>query len=147
MWCSVAQCLDTIGDSWTMLIVREAFVGLTRFDELQTRLGIPRNTLKDRLNKLVEAGVLEKVPYSDRPLRHEYRLTETGRDLWPVLSAMRQWGDQHGLDNRPPVRLAHRSCGAHAEVAVRCSGCGELLAPDDVVLHDFATGENVIPPS
>ena len=93
MDCSVAQCLEVVGDWWTMLIVRDAFLGVTRFDDFRQRLGISRNILQQRLTKLVDAGVLKRVPYSEHPPRDDYRLTAKGRDLWPVLTAMRQWGD------------------------------------------------------
>ena len=94
MTCSVAQCLDVVGEWWSLLIVRDAFLGVTRFDDFQARLGISRNILTQRLNRLVDNGVLKRVPYSDHPPRSEYRLTEKGRDLWHVVTAMRQWGDR-----------------------------------------------------
>src|SRR5207302_7873147 len=90
MDCSVAQCLEVVGEWWSLLIVRDAFLGVTRFDDFQSRLGISRNTLNQRLNHLVDRGVLKRVPYQARPPRSEYRLTEKGRDLWPVVTAMRQ---------------------------------------------------------
>lgn len=133
MGCSVAQCLDVVGDSWTMLIVRDAFSGLTRFDEFQERLGVPRNTLRDRLRKLVDAGVFETVPYSEHPPRYDYRLTDAGRDLWPILTAMRQWGDQHGTP-AGPARLVHTACGTPAEAIAVCPSCDEALGPADVEL-------------
>jgi DNA-binding HxlR family transcriptional regulator len=131
MGCSVAQCLDVVGDSWTMLIVRDAFAGVTRFDEFQDLLGMPRNTLQDRLTKLVRAGVLVKVPYSEHPLRYDYQLTGKGRDLWPVLAAMRQWGDQHGLP-AGPVRMVHTGCGGAARAITVCATCGQPVGPDEV---------------
>jgi DNA-binding HxlR family transcriptional regulator len=118
MGCSVAQCLETVGDSWTMLIVRDAFNGVARFDDFRENLGMPRNTLRDRLAKLVDSGVLAKVPYSDHPPRYDYLLTDAGRDLWPILTAMRQWGDQHGHPDGP-IRMAHAACGAPASTVVR----------------------------
>src|ERR1700677_1139240 len=90
MDCSVAQCLEVIGGWWSMLIVRDTFMGVTRFEEFQKRLGISRNILRERLNSLGEAGVLGKIPYSEHPPRHDYKLTKKGKDLWPVLAAMRQ---------------------------------------------------------
>src|SRR5580693_7554933 len=86
MECSVAQCLEVVGD---------AFLGVTRFDAFQERLGISRNILQHRLTRLVDAGVLRREPYSEHPLRYDYRLTDKGRDLWPVLTTMRQWGDRY----------------------------------------------------
>jgi DNA-binding HxlR family transcriptional regulator len=133
MGCSVAQCLDVVGDSWTMLIVRDAFAGVTRFDEFSERLGMPRNTLHGRLTKLVDSGVLEKVPYSEHPPRHDYRLTEKGRDLWTVLAAMRQWGDRHGTP-AGPARLVHTACGTPAQTVTFCPVCDVPLGPGDAEL-------------
>ena len=90
MNCSVAQCLEVIGDWWTMLIIRDVFLGVRRFDEIQERLGISRNVLTQRLDFLVEQDILERRPYQDNPPRHDYRLTPRGLDLWPVLTAMRR---------------------------------------------------------
>jgi DNA-binding HxlR family transcriptional regulator len=132
MSCSVAQCLEVIGEWWTMLIVRDAFLGVRRFDELQERLGISRNVLTQRLQTLVAAGVLEKRQYRDRPPRHEYVLTPKGHDLWPVLSAMRQWGDRHSAPQGPPVTVVHRGCGHAAEFVLTCSHCAETVGPRDV---------------
>jgi DNA-binding HxlR family transcriptional regulator len=133
MDCSVAQCLEVVGEWWSMLLVRDAFLGVTRFDEFQRRLGISRNILHERLNTLVDAGVLVRVPYSDRPPRHDYRLTAKGRDLWPVLTAMRQWGDRYAAPSGPPLVVTHRSCGAVTEAVLVCSACGESLGAHDVV--------------
>jgi DNA-binding HxlR family transcriptional regulator len=132
MDCSVAQCLEVVGEWWSMLIVRDTFLGVTRFDDFQRRLGISRNILNDRLNTLVDAGVLARVPYSEHPLRHDYRLTDKGRDLWPVLTAMRQWGDRYAAPNGPPLRVTHKACGAVTEAVLVCSSCGESLGPRDV---------------
>src|SRR4051812_26014330 len=127
MNCSVAQCLEVIGEWWTMLIIRDAFLGVRRFDDFQSRLGISRNILNVRLTGLVDAGVLDRVPYQERPLRHEYRLTDKGRDLWPVLTAMREWGDRWAAPNGAPLELVHDACGAVVHVTHTCSGCGEPI--------------------
>jgi DNA-binding HxlR family transcriptional regulator len=132
MDCSVAQCLEVVGEWWTMLIVRDAFLGVTRFDVFQQRLGIARNVLQLRLERLVTAGVFEKVAYSEHPLRYDYRLTPKGRDLWPVMNAMRQWGDQYAAPNGPPIRLVHRGCGHEATGTVVCSGCGQQMSATNV---------------
>jgi len=132
MRCSVAQCLEVAGEWWSMLVVRDAFLGVSRFDDFQERLGISRNILNQRLRRLVEAGVLKKVPYSEHPPRYDYRLTEKGRDLWPVLIAMRQWGDRYAAPEGPPLEVVHTSCGEVAEVVPTCSVCGEPLGPRDV---------------
>lgn len=131
MDCSVAQCLEVVGEWWSMLVVRDVFLGVTRFEDLQRRLGISRNILQQRLEKLVGAGVLEKVPYCERPLRYEYRLTAKGRDLWPVLTAMRQWGDRYAAPAGPPVQLRHKGCGELAEPASVCGSCGEAVQARD----------------
>ena len=125
MNCSVAQCLEVIGEWWSMLIVRDAFLGVRRFDDFQTRLGISRNILNVRLTSLVDAGVLEQVPYQERPPRHEYRLTDKGRDLWPVLTAMREWGDQWAAPDGAPLEVVHDACGEVMHPTYACSACGE----------------------
>lgn len=127
MHCSVAQCLEVIGDWWTMLIVRDAFLGVTRFGEFQRRLGISRNILNQRLAHLVGHGVFDKTPYSDHPRRFEYRLTPKGADLWPVLTAMRQWGDQYAAPDGPPIQVIHEACGQITQAVMTCSACGERL--------------------
>lgn len=132
MHCSVAQCLEVVGEWWTMLILRDVFLGVTRFDDFQERLGISRNILNHRLNGLVEAGILTKVAYSDHPRRFDYRLTDKGRDLWPVLTAMRQWGDKHAAPDGPPMVVTHRTCGHVADAVMTCSSCGEPLDAKDL---------------
>jgi len=127
MNCSVAQCLEVIGEWWSMLIVRDAFLGIRRFDEFQSHLGISRNILATRLAALVDAGVLDKVPYQDRPVRHEYRLTDKGRDLWPVLTTMRQWGDKWAAPDGAPLELVHTGCGEVTLVAHTCGACGDPI--------------------
>jgi DNA-binding HxlR family transcriptional regulator len=127
MNCSVAQCLEVIGEWWSMLIVRDAFLGVRRFDDFQSRLGISRNILTTRLTGLVDAGVLDKVPYQERPLRHEYRLTTKGRDLWPVLTTMREWGDRWAAPGGEPLELVHDGCGEIMALTQTCSACGEAV--------------------
>ena len=111
MTCSVAQCLDVVGEWWSLLIVRDAFLGVTRFDDFQARLGISRNILTQRLNHLVDSEILKRVAYSEHPPRSEYRLTAKGRDLWHVITAMRQWGDRWAAPAGPPVETRHTACG------------------------------------
>ena len=132
MHCSVAQCLEVVGEWWSLLIVRDVFLGVTRFDRLQERLGISRNILQQRLNRLVDADVLQKVPYSEHPPRYDYRLTSKGRDLWPVLTAMRQWGDRYAAPDGPPVQMVHKGCGRVAHAVMTCSGCGQRITARDV---------------
>ncbi|MEI9907651.1 MAG: helix-turn-helix domain-containing protein [Actinomycetota bacterium] len=111
MDCSIAQCLEVVGEWWTMLIIRDAFLGVTRFDAFQERLGIARNILQQRLQKLIDTGIMERETYSEHPLRYDYRLTEKGKDLWPIVNAMRQWGDQYAAPNGAPRILVHQTCG------------------------------------
>jgi DNA-binding HxlR family transcriptional regulator len=127
MNCSIAQCLEVVGEWWSMLLVRDAFLGVTRFDDFQARLGISRNVLNQRLTHLVEEGVLERVPYQERPTRWDYRLTDKGHDLWHVLTAMRQWGDRWAAPEGAPVQVVHKACGHVAEAVATCSECGEAL--------------------
>ena len=132
MDCSVAQCLEVVGEWWSMLIVRDTFMGVTRFEDFQRRLGISRNVLRDRLTSLIEAGVLVRVPYSEHPLRYDYKLTKKGRDLWPVLTAMRQWGDTYAAPSGPPIELVHQGCGEVTHAELSCAWCGERLTYKNV---------------
>jgi DNA-binding HxlR family transcriptional regulator len=128
MNCSVAQCLEVVGEWWSPLILRDAVIGgVRRFDDFQASLGISRNVLTRRLSRLVEHGVLERIPYQENPPRHEYRLTEKGRDLWLVIAAMRQWGDKWAAPDGPPLNVIHKTCGHVSDVVPTCSHCGESL--------------------
>ena len=127
MTCSVAQTLDVVGEWWSLLIVRDAFLGVTRFDDFQARLGISRNILTRRLNHLVDNGILKRAPYSDHPPRSEYRLTDKGRDLWHVVTAMRQWGDRWAAPGGPSLEIRHAACGHIVTAVPTCSQCGEPL--------------------
>ena len=130
--CPIARALDVIGDWWSLLIVRDAFLGVTRFDDFQERLGISRNVLNHRLARLVQEGILVKVPYSEHPPRHAYRLTDKGSDLWPVLATMRQWGDKYAAPDGPPLELIHEHCGHVSDARMICSTCGDPIGPGDV---------------
>ena len=136
MDCSVAQCLEVVGEWWSMLIIRDAFLGVTKFEDFHRRLGISRNILQQRLTKLVDEGVLHRRPYSEHPPRDDYRLSAKGRDLWPVLTAMRQWGDKYAAPSGPPVVLVHTSCGQETTAVFMCDKCGERLD-----LHDSTVKE------
>jgi len=125
--CSIAQCLEVVGEWWTLLIVRDCFLGVSRFDDFQARLGISRNILNNRLTRLVDEGVLKRVAYQDRPERFEYRLTPKGRDLWHVITAMCQWGDRWAAPEGPPLRLRHIGCGRLIRAETVCSHCGEPI--------------------
>ena len=113
--CSIARSLEVLGDRWTILVMRDAFMRVRRFEDFQRNLGVARNVLTDRLGRLVEEGILERVPYQDRPARFEYRLTEKGIDLWPVMMSLLQWGDRH----YPARDRAARSSSAIATAAAR----------------------------
>ena len=125
--CSVARALEVVGERWTILIVREAFLGTRRFDEFQSKLGIARNVLQARLERLVETGVLRRVRYQERPERYEYRLTRKGTDLWPVLIALLKWGDEHAAPVGPPMLIEHVGCGGELDDRRRCRRCGADL--------------------
>jgi len=132
MECSVARSWTVLGERWTMLVLREAFNRTRRFEDFQAHLGIARNVLTDRLGTLVEEGILERRPYQERPVRYEYRLTQKGLDLYPVLVAIMRWGDRYKSDDRPPVRLVHKTCGHDAEPVMVCGHCGEELTAREV---------------
>jgi DNA-binding HxlR family transcriptional regulator len=128
--CSIARALEIVGERWTLLIVRDAFLGLRRFDEFQESLGIARNVLTDRLNGLVEAGILERVRYRERPERYEYKLTAKGRELQVPLAALRQWGDKH-LSEKPPRILRRKTDKKPVVVAFVPKGA-RVLRSDEV---------------
>jgi DNA-binding HxlR family transcriptional regulator len=125
--CSVARSLEIVGEKWALLAVREVLLGNRRFDEMVRQTGAPRDTLAARLRTLVQAGILERRQYSDHPARFEYFLTESGKDLYPVVVALREWGDRHlaGADG-PPAIFTH-SCGHTLVSKLVCASCGEPL--------------------
>ncbi len=135
MHCSIAQALEAVGEWWTLLILRDAFLGVTRFDDWQRRLGIARNVLSARLDTLVDEGILERRRYLEHPPRDEYLLTRKGADLAPVLDALRVWGDRYAAPDGPPVVLVHDDCGKAIRPVSHCSHCGERLARDLVHLE------------
>ena len=121
----MARTLEIVGERWTILILRDAFLGVRRFDDFQRSLGIARNVLNTRLQRLVESGVLERRRYQERPERFEYRLTEMGLELWPAIVALMRFGDRHFAgDDGPPVRLEHRDCGGEVTERLTCDRCG-----------------------
>ncbi|MDQ3987311.1 MAG: helix-turn-helix transcriptional regulator [Actinomycetota bacterium] len=126
--CSVAQTLEIIGERWAILVLREAFLGTRRFEDFQHNIGCARNILSDRLQKLVENGILERRRYQDRPPRFEYRLTEKGIDLYPILVGLMQWGDRYVAGERgPAIVLDHKTCGHETTPELVCSHCGERV--------------------
>src|ERR1700755_812108 len=126
--CSIALALELVGERWTLLIIRDAFLGLRRFDEFQEKLGIARNVLTDRLNRLVDEGILERVRYSERPERFEYRLTAKGRELLVALTALREWGERHAGGRRRALR--RRRDGLAAVAAIVPKGTPALRADE-----------------
>ena len=134
--CSVAQTLEIIGERWAMLLLREAFLGTRRFEDLQRNIGCARNILSDRLHKLVANEILERRPYQDRPPRFEYRLTEKGIELYPILVTLMQWGDRHLANEQgPALVLEHKACGHETQPELVCSHCGERLNARDMRAH------------
>ena len=128
--CSIARALEIVGERWTLLIVRDAFLGLRRFDQFQESLGIARNVLTDRLNRLVEEGILDRVRYSERPERYEYRLTRKGRDLQIALEGLRQWGDKY-VSDKPP-RITRRKSDKRPVVAALVPKGAKVLRADEI---------------
>jgi DNA-binding HxlR family transcriptional regulator len=134
--CTISRAMDILGEKWTMVVLREIFSGIRRFDDMRVRTGIPRQVLANRLSALVEAGVLRREPYREpgSRVRQEYRLTDKGFDLYPVLIALAGWGNRYLADPEgPPIQFAHRDCGAELEVEIHCAGGHEVTDHRDVL--------------
>ncbi len=130
---SVERALAQVGDAWTFLILREAYFGVRRFDGFQRRLTAAPTVLTDRLKKLVANGLMDRVAYSERPPRFEYRLTEKGRDLYPAIVLLMRWGDRWlGGEAGPPLDLVHRTCGEATRPRLDCDRCGEPIEARDM---------------
>jgi DNA-binding HxlR family transcriptional regulator len=135
MACPIARTLDVIGEPWTPLVVRDIYVGVSRFDEIQRNLGISRKVLSNRLATLLDHDVIERDAYQGNPPRYDYRLTDKGADLAVVLLAMKQWGDRWSFGGKDqPMLLRHDSCGTITDPVLTCSGCGEHIHPGDTSL-------------
>src|SRR4030095_4324734 len=131
--CSIARTLGVLGDRWTLLIVRDTLLGLHRFEEFQNSLGVARNVVSDRLSRLVDAGVCERVPYQHRPLRYDYQLTATGRELAVPLIGLMHWGDVPVAAAAGPPRLTrHGDCGGALHATLTCADCGQSVPAADV---------------
>ncbi|MGW6729063.1 winged helix-turn-helix transcriptional regulator [Nocardia sp. NPDC055029] len=131
--CSYARTIDLLGDWWTPLVLREAFYGFRRFDDFQQELGIARNTLAERLRRLVDEGLLDKRVYDTQPVRYEYVLTESGLDFYGVMAAMTRWGDRWLSDQAgPPLVFRHEPCGHDSVAEVVCGHCRQPLDAQDV---------------
>jgi DNA-binding HxlR family transcriptional regulator len=133
--CSIGRAMEVVGTRSAMLLMREAFYGTRRFDDFAGRVGITEAAAAKRLRELVDAGLLERTPYQEpgQRTRHEYRLTEMGRDLAPAAMALMQWGDRYLADDGPPLRLRHVDCGAAVEVQVRCTEGHEVPLGETLV--------------
>jgi DNA-binding HxlR family transcriptional regulator len=134
--CTIGRAMAVLGEKWTMLVLREVFSGIRRFDDMREHTGVPRQVLADRLTTLVEHGLLRREPYREPGARqrHEYRLTAKGFDLYPVLIAVKAWGDRHLADPAgPALEFAHRDCGAEVHAEIHCADGHELTEPRDVL--------------
>ena len=139
--CSLARSLAVIGDRWTLMILRDAFLGVRRFDEFERSLKIARRVLSERLSVLVDDGILARVPYQERPARYEYRLTEKGLDLYPAILSLVHWGDRHYAGRKgPPVIHTHCKCGHDFRSVLTCSECGEPITARDVTVRGRVMG-------
>jgi DNA-binding HxlR family transcriptional regulator len=137
--CSIARTLQVLGEKWTLLIVREVFYGSTRFEQFHSALQCPRNLLSERLSKLVDEGILERSDYREpgSRARKEYHLTDQGRELMPILLALREWGDRYKAGPEgPPVLTRHAGCGKMVQLALTCSAGHVVTTPDEVELVD-----------
>jgi DNA-binding HxlR family transcriptional regulator len=131
--CSVARALAVIGDRWTLMVLRDCFLSIRRFEQFQERLGISRSIIAERLKLLVDEGVLRKDAYQQKPVRFEYRLTAKGLALHPVMMAIVHWGDEHYAgETGPPLIHRHRACGHDFHPVMTCSECGEPIGARDV---------------
>ena len=140
MACSIARSLDVIGEPWSPLILRDVFVGFTRFEQIQADLGISRKVLTERLKWLVESGVLERREYSSRPSRHEYVLTTKGAELCDLLLVMVRWGDRWTAGEAgPPVLYRHHACGEISTGDLRCGHCGTPIVDESIMVSEGDT--------
>lgn len=131
--CAIARPVSLIGERWTLMLLRDAFRGIRRFEEFQAGLGVSRSLLAERLGALVEAGIFERQAYRDaHRTRHEYQLTQKGRDLYPVLMALRQWGDTYASPEGVFRTFHHHGCGGDAVVRHACDRCGAALTDEDI---------------
>ncbi|MBA2384347.1 MAG: helix-turn-helix transcriptional regulator, partial [Actinobacteria bacterium] len=130
--CAVERTLSVIGERWSLIVLREAFLGVRRFDQFRRNTGVARNILSDRLNTLVANGILRRELYQEHPQRYEYRLTEKGLDLTPVLITLMDWGTRHESGGEPAVLLEHKGCGATMMPRLACPECGDQVSARDV---------------
>ena len=128
---SMSRTMDVVGERWTLLILQEIFLGVRRFEELSARLGVARNILAARLQRLVQHRILVRVRYHERPPRYEYRLTERGLDLFPVILVLMKWGDRWLATDGPSVRPHHVPCDQVADPVLRCAHCGGAIGHEN----------------
>ena len=139
--CSIAKPLSVLGERWALLVIRDVSLGKRRFDQIQASLGVATNVLSQRLATLSDEGILERRAYSEHPERFEYRLTEKGRDLLPVILTMMKWGNKWTHESEhAPVTLTHTKCGHETEPVVVCSHCGEALVRKELRVHPILIG-------
>ena|SRR5919108_2411298 len=129
--CSIARALEVVGERWTLLLLRDAFLGVKRFEHFQRRLELAPNVLARRLRTLTEAGLLERRVYQERPERHEYLLTERGKELFPTLLALMAWGDRHLAPRGAPAIVLHAGCGGEVDARAACQRCGQVVGADE----------------
>ena len=147
--CAISRTGAVLGERWVIAILRASYFRARTFEDYQRATGIARNILAERLQRLVDFGILERRAYSEGARRtlHEYRLTEAGMDLYPVIGAMLEWGNKHtGLVNGPPTTLIHRTCGQEMHASVVCSCCGEVLDPHEVEVRPGPGASELAPP-
>ena len=130
--CSIARTMEVVGDRWTLLVVRNALVGMARFEDFQRSLGIAPNVLTDRLARLAEEGIVERRQYCTRPARYKYAVTDKGRQLWPLLAAMVTWGDRYYAPHGAPRRLLHLACGGSVVEQLTCHDCHTVVPPEEI---------------
>lgn len=139
--CVLARALELLGERWTLLIVRDAFYGVQRYNDFLVHLGIPRAVLAERLQVLTHGGVLEKRRYQESPPREEYVLTATGRELWPTIHTLSRWGARHHSAGMESTRtFAHATCGTRLDDIGLCPKCGGLVQPEDVEMRTTVSG-------
>ena len=131
--CSIARTLSVVGERWTLLILRNCFMGERRFEGFQKQLGLTRHLLASRLKSLVDQGVLNKVPYQQKPLRYEYKFTAKGLELYPIIMALGQWGDRWMSPDGAPLEYEHKACGKKTRLIFACSECREPVQATDII--------------
>ena len=134
--CTIGRAMEVLGEKWTVVVLREIFNGVRRFADMREHTGIPRQVLANRLGSLVEHGLLRRVPYQEpgARIRHEYRLTAKGLDLYPVMTAVKEWGDRYLADAEgPPLEMAHRDCGAEIHTELHCAAGHRVADHREVV--------------